>query len=71
MTEAEAMEKFKDLCVKDFYETDPEKKLDPSEEQDWFSLSLGFFVALGFPYLAAWQMATDARYKHEYWTPVR
>lgn len=41
--ERKAIERFRDeVC-------EQSKAIDPSEEQDWFSLSLGFFLALKIP----------------------
>lgn len=43
--------------------------LDASEEQDWMSLSLGFFAAHGIIGLRAHTLALYARYTCHYWTP--
>lgn len=67
MTKEEAMEKFKALCVKEYAEADEDNKLDASEEQDWFSLSLGFFAALGFEAEDCHELALVARYDNQYW----
>lgn len=34
---------------------------------DWFSLSIGFFLAKGLNIKKAYELSLDARYKHEYW----
>ena len=44
-------------------------KIDPSEEQDWYSLSLGFFAALGLKNAACHRLALYARYTCHYWRP--
>ena len=46
MTEADALERFKQFCLAERSASEDDK-FDASEEQDWFSLSLGFFAALG------------------------
>lgn len=65
--------KFKDVCSKS-------EDIDVSEEQDWFSISLGFFIALGViestfaddeaeqtQYLDAHALACICRYTYHYW----
>lgn len=42
-------------------------EIDPSDEQDWFSLSIGYFIAKGMPIMRAYELALHARYDHEYW----
>lgn len=42
-------------------------KIDPSEEQDWYSLSLGFFAALGLGNAACHRLALHACYDMQYW----
>lgn len=79
----EAMEKFKQMCLEevegvkrlrsltaeedngDVEETD--FCLDPDNSQDWFSLSLGFFKALGLKSADCHDLAIEARYTHHYW----
>lgn len=74
--EAEALEKFKSFCLTqipvdedDPRRTDDEGLIDGSGEQDWFSLSLGFFAALGLHPSACHTLAIRARYTHHYWWP--
>jgi len=40
--------------------------VDPDEEQDWFSLSLGFFLALGIDADRAYSLSTWVRYDQQY-----
>lgn len=42
-------------------------EVDPSDEYDWFALSLGFFIALGLTLDDANALAIEARYDHHYW----
>jgi hypothetical protein len=77
-----AMEQFKQVCLEEYKlrllfvgtgnndeEADRVQKqmLDASEEQDWFSLSLGFFKALGLSCEDCHDLAIQARYTHHYW----
>lgn len=41
--------------------------LDASEEQDWYSISLGFFKALGLSNEDCHSAAIEARYTYHYW----
>ena len=66
VTEADAIAKFKQFCEAEQVAGE-EDKFDADEEQDWYSLSLGFFAALGFNSEAAHKMALDARYTYHYW----
>ena len=43
------------------------KTIDPGDEEDWHSLSIGYFAALGFDNDDCWELATTSRYKYEYW----
>lgn len=38
------------------------------DEQDWFSLSIGYFVAKGLAPAQAHRLALHARYKLQYWS---
>jgi hypothetical protein len=81
ITHEAAMEQFKQLCLEeatkrklfdaatDDDEADriQDQMLDASEEQDWFSLSLGFFRALGVSCEDCHTLACEARYTHHYW----
>ena len=82
LTSEQVFEKFRELCVAENLlrkqqevahdEGEPleeieNKMMDASEEQDWFSVSLGFFAAHGFIGLEAHEMAIKARYTHHYW----
>lgn len=42
-------------------------EVDPSEELDWYSLSLGFFIACGLTPDIATDMAIHVRYDLGYW----
>lgn len=42
--------------------------IDPAGEQDWYSMSLGFFVACGLSIEEATRCADEVRYVHEYWS---
>lgn len=79
MTPEEAMEQFKQLCLEESRQSAlykaagddadeiGERMLDPDQEQDWFSLSLGFFRALGLPCDVCHNLALKVRYDHHYW----
>ena len=43
------------------------EEIDPNEEEDWHSLSIGFFIAKGASPKEARKLALEARYRHEYW----
>lgn len=45
---------------------DRSKEIDSSEEQDWFSLSLGWAIAKGLTPDAAWDFAIFVRYEKHY-----
>lgn len=61
MNDEEALDKFKkEVCLKD-------KEIDPQGAQDWFSLSLGYFIALGINPNKAHELSMTARYTHHYW----
>lgn len=61
MTKDEAMTRFRrDVC-------DKSEEIDSEEEHEWWALSYGFFLALGFSPDDANVMATEVRYEHEYW----
>ena len=50
----------------------PENKsrdIDPDDEQDWFSLTLGFFLAKGLSAEEAHDLSRYVRYKLQYWYP--
>lgn len=66
MTEADALERFKQFCLAEM-SANEDDKFDPCEERDWFSLSLGFFAALGLNSRSANKLAGEARYTHHYW----
>ena len=42
-------------------------EIDPSNEQDWFSLSLGWAIAKGLTPDEAWQFSTWLRYTVHYY----
>ncbi len=67
MSKADALKKFEDFCRAEFATMDPDDKFDSSDEQDWFSLSLGFFAALGFTAEDSHELALLARYTYHYW----
>lgn len=64
----QALEAFRQFCLREFAEVDPDKKFDAAEEQDWMSLSLGFFAALGLSSEHAHELAVHARYDLQYWS---
>lgn len=41
--------------------------IDPTRELDWFSLSIGYFLAEGVPIEEAEVLAEETRYTHGYW----
>jgi len=44
------------------------KEVDPTEEYDWFSLSIGFFLSFdNITTEEAYDLATEVRYTHHYW----
>ncbi len=65
--EADALDRFKALLEREAATEHEDDKLDPPGEQDWYSLSLGFFSALGLAPLSAHHVACHARYRLEYW----
>lgn len=71
--EKEALAKFEAFCRAD--QTKPTarnqdgSKIDQSAEQDWYSLSLGFFAALDLKPAACHRLALYARYTCHYWRP--
>ena len=65
-TKTEMLNAFKELCLREF-SARKNSKLDPSGEQDWYSLSLGFFKAMGASNSTAHDLALIARYTHKYW----
>jgi hypothetical protein len=62
-----ALNDFKALVLADHAQTNDEKKIDPSEEQDWFSLSLGYFLGKGLPVDEAHSLSLYVRYDQHYW----
>jgi hypothetical protein len=64
--EINALQAFEDWCAKD-RTTKGKSKLDKEEEQDWYSLSLGFFAAFGLSNAACHRLALHARYDLHYW----
>ena len=42
-------------------------EIDPTSELDWYSLSIGFFMALGLDSARAGDYANEARYTYGYW----
>jgi hypothetical protein len=55
------------LFRRDCCEPKKAKKIDPGQEQDWFSLSLGYFIAKGIEPKRAHTLAIHARYNLLYW----
>jgi hypothetical protein len=47
-----------------------EDKIDPNSELDWYSLSLGFFLALDITPDDAHELSIEARYNHHYWLDI-
>jgi hypothetical protein len=47
-----------------------ENQIDPSSELDWYSLSLGFFLALDITPDEAHELSREARYNHHYWLDI-
>lgn len=43
-------------------------EIDPSEERDWYELSIGWFLGRGLAFEAAEEMALFVRYACLYWT---
>jgi hypothetical protein len=54
MTESEMLAKFKQEVF------DRAKLIDPQDEEDWFSMAVGFFLALGVEVSRAFELATPA-----------
>ena len=67
ITPEEAMDKFKTFCTEEIKLTE-EDRLDYNDEQDWTSLSLGFFKALGIDSDTCHDLARIARYEYHYWS---
>lgn len=42
-------------------------KVDPGDQYDWFSLSLGFFLALGLSLDVSHRLSLWCRYDQQYW----
>lgn len=68
MIDNSSVQKFKEFCLAEYAQTDVNNKFDRHEEQDWYSLSLGFFAALGHNAYDAHAMALEVRYTKEYWS---
>lgn len=62
-----AINDFKALVDADRLETDDDEKIDPGEEQDWYSLTLGFFLAKGLTAREAHELSIYVRYTLQYW----
>jgi len=61
MNQTELLEKFrKEICERS-------KEIDEDSQQDWYSLSLGFFLACGATPQQAHELSIEVRYKHKYW----
>lgn len=61
MTKEEVKEAFrKEVCEK-WQEVDLDSRLD------WYDLSIGFFLAKGLNIKEAHELASEVRYKYEYW----
>jgi hypothetical protein len=61
MTNEEALQSFKrNVC-------DRAEEVDPDDQYDWFSLSMGYFLAIGCTLNQAHNLSLDARYKEGYW----
>jgi hypothetical protein len=43
------------------------RDIDPGDEQDWFSLTLGFFLAKGLTAEEAHDLSRHVRYQLHYW----
>ena len=61
MTREKAYEKFKSEVCED------SEKADQLDELNWYDLSVGFFLALGFPINEVHKMAREVRYQLNYW----
>lgn len=60
--------RFRDeVCLPEWQAEDDESRIDASREQDWFSLSLGFFRACGLDVNQCHTVAIWARYDMQYW----
>ena len=64
--EESVLDLFKQFCLASQSEDD---RMD-LEEQDWFALSLGYFLAFGLPVPDAFRLAGVARYTYKYWECV-
>lgn len=62
MTNEELLERFETWCLAQF-----EEDSDVFPDEDWNSLSIGFFAALGADVETCYELATEARYKFQYW----
>lgn len=66
-----AYSKFREFVIADVVPVSAENTdgsaIDPHGEYDWYSLSLGFFLAQGLSIENSAELATRARYKDEYW----
>lgn len=65
-----AIRKFMKFCKRDQDKGYHYHQIDPSGEQDWFSLSLGFFAALGLTDDEAHEAAMHVRYDKHYWEAI-
>ena len=63
MTKEEALDKFKALMQNQ----NKTWEIDPEEGLDWFSVSVGYFLALGLSPSDAIDLAIHARYDKHYW----
>lgn len=63
----QAFNDFKARILADHAETDEDKKIDAAESQDWFSLSLGYFLAKGLSVDEAHELSSYVRYDQKYW----
>jgi hypothetical protein len=61
MTDEELLELFKnEVCLHS-------KEVDPPDEEDWYSLSLGFFIGKGTGIEKAHDLSRLVRYTYHYW----
>lgn len=65
--DTKSMDKFKAFCLKE-HAADEYTRFDGADNQDWYSLSLGFFAALGHNASDSHEMARLATYQYEHWT---
>jgi hypothetical protein len=81
----EAMDRFKQVCLEehknralfnavgdDDDEADRimDMSLDVDNDEDWHSLGLGFFKALGFPSNVCHELSREAVQVHNHWCPI-